>query len=255
LLREELGLPHVWPAWLDRPALSRLTISSPQLLKPFTNLNAGKTWPNQVKPFNFLLVGHVRPFGYPAGVDPTRFQLVAPYESDASKWLRLPWLDRYSGTRIAVSTAEVIHDSHKARLQTFRDVIGEFRTHPEAKSLGPDGKPCGRHTQGLLRRRVVQETYVSHVGKEANKLEEVEAGLEHPADVVYNEYDRPMTMHWDTDMLPLLKQCPVQRLADATGLSTRSIKAIRNGHAQPRARNREQLARILAVLVREASGD
>jgi hypothetical protein len=58
---------HQWPTWLDRPALSRLTVSSPELLKPFASLNAGKPYPDQVKPFSFLLVGHVRPFEHPGG--------------------------------------------------------------------------------------------------------------------------------------------------------------------------------------------
>ncbi len=143
LVREALGLPHQWPAWLDRPALSRHTISSPALLQPFTDLNAGKAYPDQVKPFNFLLIGHVRPFGHPAGVDPTRFQLVAPYESDPRMWLQLPWVDRYSGQRIAISTTEETDGPKRARLQTYHDVVREFRTHPEAKSADAEGKPCG----------------------------------------------------------------------------------------------------------------
>jgi hypothetical protein len=106
IVREALRLSVADPAWVDRPALSRLTVSCPELLKPFAALNAGKSYPDQVKPFSFLLVGHVRPFGYPEGVNPARFQLVAPYESDATKWLRLPWTDRYSGRRIPASTTK-----------------------------------------------------------------------------------------------------------------------------------------------------
>jgi hypothetical protein len=205
ILREEMGLEHQWPTWLDRPALSRLTISSPELLKPFTDLNAGRIYPDHVKPFNFLLVGHVRPFGYPAGVDPARFQLIAPFESNASKWLRLPWIDRYSGMRIGVSTTAEMDGPDRARLQVYRDVVREFRTHPEAKSAGAHGRACGRQTVGLLARRVVQETYVAHVGKEANKLEEVEAGLEQDPESIYTEYHRPDRDEWAAVILPALR--------------------------------------------------
>ncbi len=143
---------HQWPTWLDRPALSRLTVSSPELLKPFAQLNAGKANPDQVKPFSFLLVGHVRPFGYPAGVDPARFLLVAPWEADASKWLRLPWVDRYTGARITISTTAELGGPERARLQTYCDVVRAFRTHPEAKSADAEDRPCGRGTVGLLQR-------------------------------------------------------------------------------------------------------
>jgi hypothetical protein len=64
-----------------------------------------------------------------------------------------------------------------ARLQTFHDVIRAFRPHPEVENADAEGLPRGRQTVGLLQRRIVQETYVGHVGKEANKLEEVEAVL------------------------------------------------------------------------------
>lgn len=34
LICEDLGLPFIWPDWLDRPAMSRITASSPQVLRP-----------------------------------------------------------------------------------------------------------------------------------------------------------------------------------------------------------------------------
>jgi hypothetical protein len=244
LLREELGLPYQWPSWLDRPALSRLTTSNPELLKPFASLNADKGWPDQVKPFNFLLVGHVRPFGHPVDVDPSRFQLVAPFETDASKWLHLPWIDRYSGKRVAVSTTAEMDDPQRARLQTFRDVFREFRVHPEAKSADASGRACDRQTIGLLRRRVVRETYVAHVGKEANKLEEVEAGLEQDAEVIYTEYCRLDRDEWTLVILPRLRGLTAKEISLCSGLSSRSIKAIRNGKQMPRSRSLELLSRL-----------
>jgi len=54
----------------------------------------------RIKPFSFLLSVQVAPFGHPEGVDPTRFHLMAPYESDPSAWKVLEWTDIYSGERI-----------------------------------------------------------------------------------------------------------------------------------------------------------
>jgi hypothetical protein len=241
LLRDELGLPHQWAKWLDRPALSRLTISSPELLKPFKNLNAGKEWPDQIKPFNFLLVGHVRPFGYPAGVDPARFQLVTPYESDASRWLRLSWIDRYSGRQIPVSTTDEMDDPHRARLQTFRDVIREFRTHPEAKSADADGRACRRQTVGLLRRRIVQETYVAHVGKETNKLEEVESGLERDPKVIYTEYHCLGRDEWTTVILPRMRRTNLTALARECRVSERQLRTLVAGKVTPHCNTQRRI--------------
>jgi len=172
IVREELGLDPRWPAWLDRPALSRLTISSPELLKPFAGLNAGKPYPDQVKPFNFLLTAHVARFGHPDGVGPTRFQLIAPYESDPGKWLRLPRIDRSSGRSYRISATADTGGTGVARVQTYGDVLEDFIHHPEAESAGPDGRPCGRQTVGLLRRRGMRSIpeLTSHVGKEPNRL-------------------------------------------------------------------------------------
>ena len=77
------------------------------------------------------------------------------------------------------------------RLQTYRDVVREFRTHPEAKSLGPDGEPCRQRTVGLLQRWPVTLREVVHIGKETNRLEEVEQGLVHDWDEVQLVFREP----------------------------------------------------------------
>src|SRR5207248_2341316 len=38
------------PAWADRPALSRFSVSSPALWRPFSTHNADKTYAHQIKP-------------------------------------------------------------------------------------------------------------------------------------------------------------------------------------------------------------
>src|SRR5277367_6686563 len=78
VIRAALGLDVTQPAWFDRPAFSRITISSPAVLKPLAALNAGKAYGGQVKPLNFLLSAHVAPNGQPIGAAPDRFHLIAP---------------------------------------------------------------------------------------------------------------------------------------------------------------------------------
>ncbi|HEV2087714.1 MAG TPA: hypothetical protein VGR21_05330 [Cryptosporangiaceae bacterium] len=136
-------------------------------------------------------------------------------------------------------------------LQTYRDVVREFRTHPEAKSARANGAACTRQMVGLLHRRVVQETYIAHVGKEANKLEEVDAGLEQDPEAVYTEYLRPGQGPWQSTVLPVLKQISATQLAEATGLAVSTVKAARNGHTDPHGQNRQALVHAAAAFARE----
>jgi hypothetical protein len=41
---------------------------------------------DQFRPYNFLLLPVLADGGYPANVNPERFRLVAPFESDQAKW-------------------------------------------------------------------------------------------------------------------------------------------------------------------------
>lgn len=99
ILSPELGLDCDEPRWLDLPAMSRITTSSPVMFRPFDGMNHGRSYSDQIKPFNFMLSAHIAQLGHPEEADPTRFHLIAPYETDSSKWLDLPWTDRYSGER------------------------------------------------------------------------------------------------------------------------------------------------------------
>lgn len=76
-------------------------------------------------------------------------------------------------------------------VKTYRDVLAEYQTHPETKSLGPDGQPCDRATVGLLSRRPVKVAAIHYIGKESNKIEEATSGLVTDLDDVLTEYFDP----------------------------------------------------------------
>jgi len=49
-------------------------------------------------------------------------------------------------------------------------LLESYQNHPEAKSLGPDGKPCESDTRGLLQRaHVVAEWPPIYIGNESDK--------------------------------------------------------------------------------------
>jgi hypothetical protein len=258
LITEARGQPYAWPAWLDRPALGRITASSPTMLRPFQTYNRDKPYAQQVKPYNFLLTAFVARFGHPPGVDPARFHLVAPFEANPRKWAKLAWTNLYdtSGTRYTIRTrASLYAVPGEVRVKTYRDVLAEYRQHPETKSLAPDGTLCTGTTVGLLRRRPVTALYLTHVGKESNRLEEVEAGLVHDPEEVYTEYHDPAHDAWATLVVPVLKHMPRAVLAQQVGVSARTIAAIRNGQTTPRTAHREALTQAAGAFARALLAD
>jgi hypothetical protein len=173
ILASELDPDVERPWWFELPAVSRTSVSTPSGLVAFEGLNHWKPADEQVRPFNFLLVCYPdRLLGLPAGADPTRFRLVAPYERDSSKWVRVKWYEAHTGEGLRITTHGAGGDGY-VRVKTYGEIVEDYRLHEESKSVGPDLQPCGKRTIGLLgRRAVVVRGKPRHLGKESNKLED-----------------------------------------------------------------------------------
>jgi hypothetical protein len=258
MLRDALGLNAPEPAWLDRLVLTRFTASNPRLLQTFKAWNDGRPYAEQVKPFNFLLVAHVAPGGHSAGADPKRFCLIAPYEPDPAKWERLAWWnvhDPASG-HYRISTESIYDRAGHALppgvvgVKTYRDVLHAYRVHPEPKSLGTDGRPCSRATIGLLNRRPVHTLEITHIGKEANLLDEIQAGLIGDEHEVLTEYRAVNDDTWLSIELPALQRVPALRLIAISGVPGRTVQYARAGR-RPRAQHLTALRNAAASIARE----
>jgi len=240
------------PTWFAYPAVGEVAISSPAALGPFATLNQGLDYSGQIKPFNFMLIGHIDPMvPLPDGADRSRFALVAPYRADPSEYLKLPWRNRYDGRDYQATTARD-GEPGAVRLKTYGDVIRAYRLHPEVKSGDPRGGPCLRSTVGFLPRRHVIGVGVRHIGKESNRLDEVEDGLVSDAREVYVEYRDERGEWWAA--LPALRRLRDERgwrhLAEASGLSERAVRYALNGGKVP---HREARARLLRLVAEERS--
>lgn len=169
------------------------------------------------------------------------------------QWTKMSWTDRYSGKRYRISTTADMGGVGMARVQTYRDVLEDFLYHPEAKSAGANGRQSDRQTVGLLCRQVVRSVpeLTPHVGKESNRLEEVEAGIEHSPEEVWTEYQDPGRDPWATLVLPVLRQMPIERRVEATGLHRRSLFALRAGERRPHPGNRQVLVAAAGAYARE----
>jgi hypothetical protein len=243
LAEDALRTEATEPSWLDRPALSRFTASHPRLLEPFKRFNQGRLYGDQVKPYGFLLIAHVAPGGAPLpNSEATPFVLVAPYEGDAGLWNSLPWRNIYDAESptYTLATSSVfdrggyVLATNEVAVITYRDVLRSFRDRPETKSDDRHGRPCHKQSFGLLQRRPVQAiTPIAHIGKEANFLDEVAAGLvarESDALTVYVDRRNPA---WEHYFLPILREMNVRETAAAVGVNPTTITRLRRG-AHPR---------------------
>jgi lambda repressor-like predicted transcriptional regulator len=251
IIADALGMPMKKIEFGGVPAVGRFAITSPGILAPMAGLNTGKKYPDQIKPFNFLLTCHVNPLGHPVGTQPDHFHLVAPFERNSAKWSEMHWTDQYSGEQFRISMEPNRNDRRTAWVKTFGDVIAEYAYHPESKYADEHGNPSDRQTIGLLQRRHVRIAEIVPIGKESNHLEEVDAGLIHSPDDVYTVYPDQKADHWERIVRPLLntKGVTLRMLISGTGLSRRMLINARKGHVrQPHPRNQRLIIDALRRL-------
>ena len=245
MIRNAVGKRTQAPDFEQQPAVGRTSITSPAVMRSLATLNEGKKYVDKIKPFNFLMTCHVKPFGHPPGADPERFHLIAPYDADSRSWLKNAWIDQYSGKNYKITTSGHHGDRHTARVKTYGEVLRDYEVHPESKCADAAGRPCAKQTVGLLQRRHVRIDQIKYVGKESNSLEEVDAGLLHSLDSVYTIYADARRDEWQTKILPTLKKIPLPILVEMSGLSRRTLVEIRAGRSRPHRKNRELFASIL----------
>ena len=139
----------------------------------------------------------------------------------------------------------------KVRLTTYRDIVAAYRRHPEAKSGDPArGLGHGASVGLLPRLRVRAVGLPLHIGKESNRLDEVEDGVITDPDDVYVVY-RDERRECEA-LLPALRALRDERgwryLAEASGLSERALRYALNGGTVPHREARERLQAIVRNL-------
>lgn len=169
----------------------------------------------------------------PPRCDPQRFRPIAPFSRDPGMWQAQRWVDAYSGTPLAVTTRHSGHGTHVIRLKTIGDIVGAYERHPEAKSLGPDGRPCVATTRGLLRPRTVHAEEVIALGKDTHRFESVLSGQEAEWEDVQLAYPRTTRPSLDQSLQRFLNtlttEAAVQAFAAQAGVDGRTIYRMKKG--------------------------
>ncbi|HYK94349.1 MAG TPA: hypothetical protein VE011_00560 [Candidatus Dormibacteraeota bacterium] len=239
--------PGPEPAWFERPAVSQLPVSSPAVLSAFRGMNAALPFADQVKPFGFLMMGHVDALASPQTGADERVTPVAPYNNNPAELLSLEWRDRRTGKPIKVTTKPGGRPGY-VRLKTYGDFVRELAAHPEYKSGHPGGGLGRRSSVGVLPRlRVKAVGLPVHIGKESNRLDEFADGLVHDAEDVYVVY-RDERREWEAALAPLRRLRDTKgwwHLAEASGLSERALRYAMNGGKMPHERARRALLALL----------
>jgi len=185
------GLNPALPGWASSLALSQITASTPHTMRAFKRWNEGSDYDGQVKPFNFVLLASEFRGGMTELPDALPLRLLAPFETSPARWIELDWTDLSSPAAepVRVSGA-ILPQPGLVRVKTHRTVLFQYANHPEAKSAMLDGKPCAKSYAGVLSRRIVRPSAIKHIGKESNRIDDVENGSIRHADEVYTSYDR-----------------------------------------------------------------
>lgn len=129
-------------------AISRLTVSTSNVLSRFKKLNEEKNWNEQINPFNFFLVGFQTIKENDKAVKP-----MAPFTKDYQKIVYEPFID--------YETGEVKEGSQY--FKPLSRTILEYVDHPEYKFDGDEV---------VLERKHIHADGLVYIGKEANNIDE-----------------------------------------------------------------------------------
>jgi len=127
-------------------AISKLDVSTPLLYKRFKSFNKNKPLKEQIKPFNFFLVGQK---------NKKDIKPMIPYSSNAQESVFKPFIDYKSGKIL----------QGLEYWKNLADTIIEYVNHPESKFLN-----CSQN--GKLERRHLKDGEIIVIGKETKNIEE-----------------------------------------------------------------------------------
>lgn len=166
IVRGFLGLKRTRPDWASFPQMMRFSVSTWNVLRMLG------MW-EDARPHNFMfMVMTSEKYSVDFDLDnkPTKKPMViVPFCSKQSEWCNIEGFDIHNLGRRGQYRRYRMNDP-EFRPFTFAHMIEEYIRHPEAKSLGPDGKPCTAETRGLLQRAHITAGNIRYIDKETSSM-------------------------------------------------------------------------------------
>jgi hypothetical protein len=160
LLQSEVATPRTDPEWFSIPAMMRMTVSTPAVLGILNGFTS---------PFNFVHVPLLFQNLCPSGEESGKLSLIMPLSKHRDRWLSTKATDTRSGKEYSITLLDPTGRTNKVEVKCYGNILGSHRERPEAKFLGPDGKPCNSLTRGLLRRSHIVSRAHRYIGKETSR--------------------------------------------------------------------------------------
>lgn len=150
-----LALEQIMGKYENKHAISKLAITSPHIFKRFKKFNKKKEYRDQLKPFNFCLIGYSNVTDEKTGM---QVKPLAPFRRLAREAVYHDFMDYNDKTQTKMRGMEY--------WKSLWDTFQEYLRHQESKFDGDTG---------ILKRKHVDVSKIVHVGKESNNLDESEA--------------------------------------------------------------------------------
>ena len=230
IVRGALGMPRTDPAWFSAPAIMQLRITSHNVLKVLQEKQKLVPYSERVKPLNFVLSPIIdQMFGIPAGCDPDKFSLIAPFTKNREAWWKLKYTNIHDGSKWSLRK----FDSYELKgvcacPKTFGEYIAEYAQHEESKSLAPDGGPCKKRTTGLLKRAHVHASgRPVIIGKETSRKLIHDDDVRRLTESEHLEYT-PSGPQRDPRLRESLERFSLGFIVDAAGVSIEVARSAKN---------------------------
>jgi hypothetical protein len=157
---------------LEEPVLQPLDVNEPRDWRALGVNRFSSVNPEGIRPFETVLV--------PVPKGAPRARLAAFLEPDRSRWARLEFRDS-KGRAYVVRTPKELGTNGGSRatpvqvVPSLREWLTDYFGHPQPMSVGPDGRPCGELTRGVLTPAAVRIRGVRVAGQEPHRRRDEES--------------------------------------------------------------------------------
>jgi len=210
------------PEWLDLPAMMRIPVSSPAVLRRLKDF---------CKPYDFVLAPIVRDGDLDPDEEANKPILVTRFTKASKEWSTATYFNVRTGEPCRITAGEPGKGTVPVR--SYRSVLNAYVNNAESKFDGPDGQQCCSWTRGILQRTHIVADEHRYCGKEfKRKLEQ--GPLDHEVEFKCKVYENGRVVA-GADTLRELASFSERQISERTGVHRDTIRQIRHGKGVKRS--------------------